>query len=83
MVRTMPAARLPWPRPAWCGVPCSSPSTWSTCYHATLPWGGWPRAFSARAGRLGGEIALNTDATSILFRLFNQDKDPAVWSSHA
>ncbi len=32
---------------------------------------------------LGGEMALNTDATGIQFRLLNQGKGPAVWSSRA
>lgn len=32
---------------------------------------------------LGGEMGLNTDATGIQFRLLNQGKGPAVWSSRA
>ena len=32
---------------------------------------------------LGGEMAKNTDATGIQFRLLNQGKGPAVWSSRA
>ncbi|MFH1034774.1 MAG: tRNA uridine-5-carboxymethylaminomethyl(34) synthesis enzyme MnmG [Pseudomonadota bacterium] len=32
---------------------------------------------------LGGEMALNTDACGIQFRLLNQGKGPAVWSSRA
>jgi tRNA uridine 5-carboxymethylaminomethyl modification enzyme len=32
---------------------------------------------------LGGEMAVNTDATGIQFRLLNQGKGPAVWSSRA
>ncbi|MGD8561568.1 MAG: tRNA uridine-5-carboxymethylaminomethyl(34) synthesis enzyme MnmG [Desulfarculaceae bacterium] len=32
---------------------------------------------------LGGEMALNTDATGIQFRVLNQAKGPAVWSSRA
>ena len=32
---------------------------------------------------LGGEMALNADATGIQFRLLNQAKGPAVWSSRA
>jgi tRNA uridine 5-carboxymethylaminomethyl modification enzyme len=32
---------------------------------------------------LGGEMARNTDATGIQFRVLNQGKGPAVWSSRA
>ncbi len=32
---------------------------------------------------LGGQMALNTDATGIQFRLLNRAKGPAVWSSRA
>lgn len=32
---------------------------------------------------MGGEMALNTDATGIQFRLLNKGKGPAVWSSRA
>ncbi len=32
---------------------------------------------------LGGEMALNTDASGIQFRLLNRGKGPAVWSSRA
>ncbi len=32
---------------------------------------------------LGGEMALNTDAAGIQFRLLNRGKGPAVWSSRA